>query len=159
MNVLWLDLGGTKLAAAELRDGQLSESELVSTELSSSDALVDQMCSLVERFQADGLDGVGIGVPSVVEFETGRVVSSVNVPLRDVSLREVLHERLGMPVFVDNDATVAALAEAHDEQLNLVAHDLVMITVGTGSPVVPSALTRCRAPPPKNRSAAGVCSR
>ncbi len=130
--MLGLDLGGTKLAAAELRDGQLSESELVSTELSTSDALVDQVCTLIERFQGDGLDGVGIGVPSVVEFETGRVVSSVNVPLRDVPLREVLHERLGVPVFVDNDATVAALAEAHDEQLNLVARDLVMITVGTG---------------------------
>jgi len=33
---------------------------------------------------------------------------------------------------VDNDGTVAALAEAHDEQLNLVARDLVMVTVGTG---------------------------
>src|SRR5207237_6342208 len=41
-------------------------------------------------------------------------------------------ERLGVPVFVDNDGTVAALAEAHDEQLNLVARDLVMVTVGTG---------------------------
>jgi glucokinase len=90
------------------------------------------LCSLIEQFREDGLDGVGLGVPSVVEFETGRVVSSVNVPLRDVPLRNVLHERLGIPVFVDNDATVAALAEAHDEQLNLVARDLVMITVGTG---------------------------
>jgi glucokinase len=71
-------------------------------------------------------------VPSVVEFETGCVVSSVNVPLRDVKLRTALQERLGVPVFVDNDATVAALAEAHDEHLNLVARDLVMITVGTG---------------------------
>src|SRR5205814_1565841 len=71
-------------------------------------------------------------VPSVVEFETGRVVSSVNVPLADVPLREVLGRRLGVPVFVDNDATVAALAEAHDERLAMVSRDLVMITVGTG---------------------------
>ena len=71
-------------------------------------------------------------MPSIVEFETGRVVSSVNVPLADVPLREVLGERLGVPVFVDNDATVAALAEAHDDQLRMVARDLVMITVGTG---------------------------
>ena len=35
-------------------------------------------------------------------------------------------------MFIDNDATVAALAEAHDEQLRLVARDLVMLTVGTG---------------------------
>ncbi len=47
-------------------------------------------------------------------------------------LRHVLGERLGVPVFVDNDATVAALAEAHDEDLNLVARNLVIITVGTG---------------------------
>jgi glucokinase len=44
----------------------------------------------------------------------------------------VLGERLGVPVFVDNDATVAALAEAHDDRLRMVARDLVMITVGTG---------------------------
>jgi glucokinase len=54
------------------------------------------------------------------------------VPLKDVPLREVLTERLGVPAFVDNDATVAALAEAHDESLRLVAHDLVMLTGGTG---------------------------
>jgi glucokinase len=102
------------------------------TDLSSSSALIEQLVSMVEGAREDGLDGVGIGVPSIVEFATGRVVSSVNIPLADVPLREVLGERLGVPVFVDNDATVAALAEAHDEHLRLVAHNLVMLTVGTG---------------------------
>ena len=60
------------------------------------------------------------------------MISSVNVPLADVPLREVLGGRLGVPVFVDNDATVAALAEAHDDQFVMVSRDLVMITVGTG---------------------------
>jgi hypothetical protein len=75
---------------------------------------------------------VGIRLPSVIDFATGRVVSSVNVPLADVPLRQVLEERLGRPVFVDNDATVAALAEAHDEHLEMVVRNLVMITLGTG---------------------------
>jgi glucokinase len=132
MSVLGVDLGGTKVAAALLRGGKLSEPQTEPTELSSSEALIGQLCSLIDRFREDGLDGVGIGVPSVVEFETGRVVSSVNIPLRDVPLRNELQERLETPIFVDNDATVAALAEAHDEQLHLVARDLVMITVGTG---------------------------
>ncbi len=87
---------------------------------------------MIGQVRGDDLKAVGIGVPSVVEFDTGRVVSSVNIPLADVPLREVLGERLGVPVFVDNDATVAALAEAHDEELRMVARDLVMITVGTG---------------------------
>ncbi len=102
------------------------------TELSDSGALIDQLVAMVGEASGDELDGVGVGVPSVVEFETGRVVSSVNVPLADVPLRQVLGERLGVPVFVDNDATVAALAEAHDEELRLVARNLVMLTIGTG---------------------------
>jgi glucokinase len=130
--VVGVDLGGTKVAVATLRGAELGESSLRPTDLSSASALIDQLVAMVESVRPDGLDAVGIGVPSIVEFATGRVVSSVNIPLADVPLREVLGERLGVPVFVDNDATVAALAEAHDESLRLVAHNLVMLTVGTG---------------------------
>ncbi len=109
-----------------------SESLIKPTDVSGQEALIEQLVAMIEECRGDELDGVGLGVPSVVEFQTGRVVSSANIPLADVPLREVLGERLGVPVFVDNDATVAALAEAHDEQLRMVARDLVMITVGTG---------------------------
>jgi glucokinase len=131
-SVVGIDLGGTKVAVATLRAQQLGDSVLQPTDLSSSEALIDQLVAMVDEVREDDFAGVGIGVPSVVEFATGRVVSSVNIPLQDVPLREVLGERLGVPVFVDNDATVAALAEAHDERLQLVAHNLVMLTIGTG---------------------------
>jgi glucokinase len=131
-SVIGVDLGGTKVAVAPLRGGVLGDSVLRPTDLTSSSALIDQLVAMVESVRGRGVEAVGIGVPSIVEFATGRVVSSVNIPLTDVPLREVLGERLGVPVFVDNDATVAALAEAHDENLRLVAHDLVMLTVGTG---------------------------
>jgi glucokinase len=93
---------------------------------------LEELVAVAKDAAGGELDAVGVGVPSVVEFETGRVVSSVNVPLADIPLRQVLGERLAVPVFVDNDATVAALAEAHDEQLRPVTRHLVMITVGTG---------------------------
>ncbi len=132
MSVIGVDLGGTKVAVAALQDQQLGESQLQPTDLSGSQGLIDQLERMISDLDIDSLEAVGLGVPSVVEFETGRVISSVNVPLKDVPLRRVLGEKLGVPVFVDNDATVAALAEAHNEQLQMVAHDLVMITVGTG---------------------------
>jgi glucokinase len=132
MNVIGVDLGGTKVAVASLREGELSEPLVQSTDLTGTDALIDQLAEMIQAARIDGLDAVGVGVPSVVEFETGRVVSSVNIPLADVPLRQVLGDRVGVPVFVDNDATVAALAEAHDENLQLVAENLVMVTVGTG---------------------------
>jgi glucokinase len=132
-SVIGVDLGGTKIAVASMRDRRLGDSDIRPTELSATDRLLDQVVSMVKEVRGSNpLDGVGIGVPSVVEFETGCVVSSVNIPLAHVPLREVLGDRLGVPVFVDNDATVAALAEAHDDDLRLVAHNLVMLTVGTG---------------------------
>jgi glucokinase len=131
-DVIGVDLGGTKIAVARLAGRELADATLSPTNLTSADALIDQLVGLVQNCRGAELDGVGIGVPSVVNFEKGRVVSSVNIPLVDVPLREVLGERLGVPVFVDNDATVAALAEAHDDDLNMVARDLVMLTIGTG---------------------------
>ncbi|MGI8413685.1 MAG: ROK family protein [Solirubrobacteraceae bacterium] len=130
--VIGVDLGGTKLALARLRDRRLDESIVEPTDGSSGEALIQQLVAMITEARPQDLSAVGIGVPSVVEFDTGRVVSSVNVPLADVALREVLGARLGVPVFVDNDATVAAFAEAHDDELALVAHNLVMLTIGTG---------------------------
>ncbi len=129
---LGIDLGGTKIAAAILRDGILGGSHLHPTERSSAEALLDQIVTIAAELRDAELEAVGIGIPSVVDFATGRAVSSVNIPLVDVPLRAELSERLGVPVFVDNDATVAALAEAHDKDLRLVARNLVMFTLGTG---------------------------
>lgn len=130
--VVGVDLGGTKVVVAGLRGRSLGESAIEPTETGNSTALIDQLVGLVRQVREDDLGAVGIGTPSVVDFETGRAVSSVNVPLADVPLRAILGERLGVPVFVDNDATVAALAEAHDEELRLIARNLVMFTIGTG---------------------------
>ncbi len=125
-----LDVGGTKVSLATLRDGHLDDPVLAPTVTSSSDALVEQLASIVS--EAGPADAVGIGIPSVVDFEHGMALASVNIPLQNVPLRRVLSQRLGVPVFVDNDANVAALAEAHDDDGVPIADTLVMLTVGTG---------------------------
>ena len=126
-----VDVGGTKIAAAVLRGGELVDHEVDPTDSTESGALLDEICETVERVRTDATAAVGIGVPSVIDWEGGRARTSVNVPLQDVALRDVLGERLGLLVFVDNDATLAALAEAHDGD-ELVVRNLVMFTVGTG---------------------------
>jgi glucokinase len=127
--VIGVDVGGTKVSVAVLANGELSAPTLEPTRLDGSEALLSQLVSVIRRAAGDeGMAAVGLGLPSVIDWETGRVRSSVNIPLRDVPLREVLRERLGVPVFVDNDASVAALAEAHDAGVS----NLVMFTIGTG---------------------------
>jgi glucokinase len=126
-----IDVGGTKIATASLAAGNLSESHLVQTELSSQEKLVQQLIGVIEHARTDRTRAVGIGVPSLIEFATGRIRSSVNIPLADVPLRQLLTERLGLPVYVENDASCAALAEAFRDGRIAVPH-LVMFTVGTG---------------------------
>jgi len=70
-------------------------------------------------------------VPSQIDYASGQVLSSVNIPLEGVPLRDELGRRFGVPVYLDNDANCAALAEA---QLvpDPPAQHLVMLTLGTG---------------------------
>jgi glucokinase len=126
-----IDVGGTKIACATLQDGGLSESGLHHTDVSHEQKLIEQLVSVISQMRGEETRAVGIGVPSVVDFETGRIRSSVNIPLSDVPLREILTDRLGLPVYVDNDASCAALAEAFDEG-HFICPDLVMFTIGTG---------------------------
>jgi glucokinase len=127
-----MDVGGTKVAAATLEDGRLSEAEMLPTDLSGTETVLDQLAATIERHRRPDTRAVGIGVPSVIEFATGLVRHSVNLPLQNVPLRSILTERAGLPVYVENDASCAAMAEAHDDRGTLVTPNLVMFTVGTG---------------------------
>ncbi|HEX8206890.1 MAG TPA: ROK family protein [Solirubrobacteraceae bacterium] len=129
--IIGVDVGGTKIAAAALEGGRLGEVSLTATETHETDRFLEQLATIVRALGE--ADAVGLAVPSVVDFATGSARFSVNVPLKDIPLRQVLSERLGgTPVFVDNDATCAALAEALDDDNAPVARVVVMITVGTG---------------------------
>jgi glucokinase len=127
-----LDVGGTKIASATLENGRLEPRELVKTNVADSDALVGQLVELIGHLRDERTVAVGIGLPSIIEFETGRIAHSVNIPLADLPLRELLTGRCGIPVYLENDASCAALAEAFDEDGELACPNLVMFTVGTG---------------------------
>ena len=128
--LIGVDVGGTKTAVAVLDGTAMGEPALEPTDTSSAETLIEQLVAAVGT--AGDAAAVGVAVPSVVDWESGRIRSSVNIPLQDVPLRAVLRERLGVPVYVDNDATCAALAEAYDDDGQLVARNLVMFTIGTG---------------------------
>lgn len=126
-----VDVGGTKVAAGLFERGEAGDRHLEPTEKGSTDALIDQLVRAIDEVRADDTRAIGIGVPSVVDFASGRIRYSVNVPLADVPLRDLLTDRVGLPVFVENDASCAALSEAYEGE-ELVTSNLVMYTVGTG---------------------------
>ncbi len=126
-----VDIGGTKIASALLDGHRLSD---VAQEPTASDGPAALIAQIVRIVGALGpVDAVGIGVPSVVRLSDGMVLSSANLAaFRDVRLRDELEQRLGVAVHVDNDANVAAVSSAWDEQLSLRYRSLANVTVGTG---------------------------
>jgi glucokinase len=131
--VLGVDVGGTKVAVGAVRDAKAHDLTEHPTDISSTEALLDGIEGGIREVigRVGQPAGVGVGVPSQIDYATGTVQSSVNIPLTGVPLRQELGRRLGVPVFVDNDANCAALAEAQlvDDP---PASELVMLTLGTG---------------------------
>ena len=126
--VIGVDIGGTKVAAALVRGrlpapGARSRAEVETPEIldrftTLTDASSAEACLRgIEACIADlehgsgRVEGIGVGVASMVDFAGGRVVESVNLPLTDVPLRDHLERRFGVPVVIDNDATAAGIGE------------------------------------------------
>ena len=93
-------------------------------------AVVDAVNEVREASPLE-VEGVGFGVPCLMDQRDGTAVLAVNLPLENIPLRDVMAERLGLPVFVDNDANVAALAE-HRWGTAKGTDYSITLTVGTG---------------------------
>lgn len=128
-------MGGSKLLAGVV-DADLSVHHRTQRPLVGLDqaSLLDVAVDAVE--EAEGLaagevSAVGFGIPALIDQRTGQAVIAVNLPLADIMFGEVMTERLGLPVFLDNDANLAVLAE-HRAGAAVGATDVVMLTVGSG---------------------------
>jgi glucokinase len=132
--VIGVDVGGTKLLATVVgQDGELEgRPEPVPTDLSSQEALLEQLDGLVEELRQGGeIAALGFGLPSRIDQRRGRAVASVNIPLEDVDFRDRMHERHGLPVGIDNDANAAAIGEWRAGAGRGSSY-VVMLTLGTG---------------------------
>jgi glucokinase len=130
--VIGVDLGGTKIATGSVdAEGRVHERHEVPTPVESQDALLDGIARAVEPLVDDRHGAIGIGIPSLIDRKNGRALGSVNIPLEDVALADLVAERFGVPVLLENDGNLAALAE-WTLGAGRGADDLVVLTLGTG---------------------------
>jgi glucokinase len=133
METIGVDLGGTKALVGVL-DGTevLYESREASTGQTEGELVELLVREVSEAREArPGAKAVGLGIPATIDHDRGIAVSAVNLPLSDLPIRDLVSERVGLPVFVDNDGNVAALAE-HLYGAAQGKPNTVMLTVGTG---------------------------
>ena len=130
--VIGVDLGGTKIAAGIVdRSGKVTSLREVATPKSSEDVVVAAIGDVIEGLMEDGIEAIGLGVPSTIDQASGTAVSSVNIPLTDVPLRTLIGERFGLPCAIENDASAAAIGE-WQAGAGRGTRDLIMLTLGTG---------------------------
>ncbi len=79
----------------------------------------------------DEVAAVGAGIPGVVDPRTGRIAFCPNLGWKDVDFAGEMRKHIDKPVFMDNDATVAGLAESV-AGVSAGTHSSVFLTLGTG---------------------------
>ena len=139
MNYIGIDIGGTNLKAGLVdEDGRLLAVKTMKIrEVSDPDALTDTLVALTRELAQEGgvpmeeIASVGAGVPGVVDIRTGSIVYTCNLPLRNIPLRKLFKRRLGLHLYVENDANCAALAEYY-AGAGQGSKRFVTITLGTG---------------------------
>ena len=134
-----VDLGGTNLRIAAVdENGSLLEKVTLGTGVSRGRSRVIQdMCDaisrLATRYEAKStLLGVGVGVPGIIDRQTGIMRESPNLPgWAGASVKDEIEECLRARVIVENDANVAAFGEKWLGAGKNVEH-LAILTLGTG---------------------------
>jgi glucokinase len=131
-NVIGVDVGGTKILAGVVgRDGAVVTHREHPTPRESEAELLDGLEAAVRELLDESVGAVGFGIPSRIDQRAGVALGSVNIPLVEVPFRDVMRERLGLPVEIDNDANAAAIAEWR-VGAGRGTTDMIMLTLGTG---------------------------
>jgi glucokinase len=129
-----VDLGGTKMAVGVVdTERRILHRSLNPTAGLALDELLDRLTVALEAAleAVPTVEAIGLGVPCVIDQRRGVATGAVNLPIRDLPLRELMGERLGLPVAIDNDANVAALAE-HRFGAARGTRNSIALTIGTG---------------------------
>jgi len=134
-----VDLGGTNLRIAAVDGtGKILEKITTGTEVARGrDRVIDEMCAaildLTGKHQIWGrLEGIGVGVPGIIDLETGMVHASPNLPgWEEYPVREEIERRLSTTVVLENDANAATLGEKW-LGAGAAVNDMCMLTLGTG---------------------------
>lgn len=127
-----VDLGGTNIKAGLIDTSIVKQKSSPLVEKDDLESTIRQLKTIIGSVYVPELEGIGIGVPSIVDLENGIVYDVVNIPSwKKVPLREILQKEFKVPVFINNDSNCFALGEKYFG-FGKNHKTFVGVTLGTG---------------------------
>lgn len=139
MYYIGIDLGGTKIAAGIVdENGKIIKKDSMPTgRTRKSEEIVNDICTLIKKLLNDtnlsdnDIYSVGIGSPGSLDRDKGIIIANFNLSFKYVAIRDAIQKVISVPVYVENDANCAAIAESVAGVAKGVDY-AVLITIGTG---------------------------
>jgi glucokinase len=131
--IIGVDMGGTKIHASLISGREIVSEYIIDTPAKESEKIViERLIEAVEKVFQPGCEGIGIGVPSVVDWKKGIVYDVVAIPSwKEVHLKEILENHFKIPVYINNDSNCFALGEKFFGK-GIDFENFVGVTIGTG---------------------------
>ena len=139
MLAIGIDIGGTSIkgAVVDLEGKVLTRFAMDVSKEADGEAEINRFCdvmikSLNEFDKSIKLEGIGIGMPGILDMDKGIVITSPNLPKwNGLHICKIISKKMNLPVYINNDANVATLGEARYGS-GKEYKDLIMLTLGTG---------------------------
>jgi len=130
--IIGVDIGGTTIEAGLLRSNKVIKKIVIKTQANKGKTVViKNIISSIYKLMNKNVAAVCIGCPGPLDYRTGLIGKTPNIPLQGVNLKKLIKNRFRKKVYIDNDANCFALAESvlgAGKKYNIVAG----LTLGTG---------------------------
>lgn len=134
-----IDVGGTGIKIGVVNENsEIIQTKSIPTRIDipfseQISEISDCIISLLSEISltVDDINTIGVGIPGIADSATGEIIKCTNMGWNHVPFRDALYKHIQKPIYIDNDANVAALAESV-AGVSAGTSSSVFITIGTG---------------------------
>ena len=131
--IVGVDLGGTNVTAGVVDGDRITKKTQVDISADESkEKVISEVKESISNIWSGDIDGIGMGVPSLVDSKKGIVTDVINIPSWErVHLKEILEDEFEVPVYINNDANCFAVGEKYFGKGKDI-ENMVGLIIGTG---------------------------
>ena len=131
--ILGVDIGGTNIKIGRVVNGKvLQKCKIPVNRDDLEQVTLDNLYKGLKALMTDSVKAIGIGVPAVVDIESGTIFDVQNIPSwTNVALKNLVEEKFNVPVYINNDANCFAIGEKQFGKIREFKN-CVALSLGTG---------------------------